>query len=99
VAGVEKLRQPEEIEPPYRVGEELADRERPRLAVAQEAEPLDRPRLLGLSARDVRQLGSAALGMLRGRPVDRQPGGEPEKAERTGHDERSAPPPGERDPR
>ena len=59
VVAVEKIRNPEEVEPPDRVGQELAERERPGLPVLQQPDPRDVRRRVGRIAADVRQLGSA----------------------------------------
>src|SRR3546814_14610557 len=67
VALGEEIGQPEQEHPPDRIGEELAERERPGLAVAQQLEPRDLAGGIGRIALDQREFGRAeAFGLARG---------------------------------
>ena len=94
----EELRQPEEEEPPDRVGEELAGGEGPCLPVAQQASPGDPDHRLDGVAADVGQFRRRDARVLLGPAVDRQPGGEPGEARRARDDERPPPAVSGRDP-
>src|SRR5947207_8049689 len=94
VFGVEKLGQPVQIEPPDRIREQLTGDDRPGLPEPEEANPWRARRvvwLAGLRRRRRRRRRRIA--------IQREPQGQPQKAERASHDERPAPSPGQGDPR
>src|SRR5258708_15208563 len=92
--GLEVIRQPEEEEPPYRIGDELRHDEGPRLPLAQRSEPAHGTtvgRFPIIVAFDQFPLdwrhALPALGSI----VERHPEGEPEEARQSGEDERPTP--------
>src|SRR3546814_3566702 len=88
VALGEEIGQPEQEHPPDRIGEELAERERPGLAVAQQLEPRDLAGGIGRIALDQREFGRAeAFGLARGE-IESEPGEQPDEAPHAGDDER-----------
>src|SRR5579863_5608598 len=77
---VEIARQPEQVEPPHRIGEKLAQRESPRLPIAQKPRPWE-VRVRGRN----RIRRSVRLAVAHGPP------GDPSRAECAGNQERSTP--------
>jgi hypothetical protein len=82
VVAVQEVRNPEQVQPPHGIGHELADRERPRLAVLQQHPPRHVHRRIGRIAADVRELGGADARVAVGPPAQRPPRQEPQETER-----------------
>ncbi len=98
--GVEELGQPIKIEPPDRVGQELARDEGPCLPVAQELPPGDlRSAGLWRIAEDVGPFRLPEAFLALGAFVEDEPEGQPDEAERRGGHERGRPAEGHRQPR
>src|SRR3546814_15980387 len=87
VALGEEIGQPEQEHPPDRIGEELAERERPGLAVAQQLEPRDLAGGIGRIALDQLEFGrAAAFGLARG-ALESEPGDQPAEAHHAADEE------------
>ena len=96
---VQESRNPEEIEPPDRVGHELADGEGPGLSELQEAEPADLALLIGRVGLDVGELGLSDGRVLTRGVIGKRPPDDPDKADGTRDDESPFPTPGDSNPR
>src|SRR3984957_5602523 len=91
IAGIEKLGQPIEIEPPDWVRQELRHRKSPQLTIAQESAKRYRVRRFdGIALNEV-QLGRSQSRVFRWFAVKGQPNEEPREADRTGSEERVGP--------
>src|ERR1044072_3241551 len=88
---VQKLRQPEEEEPPDGVCEELADGEGPRLPVTQQTRPRNLRRGLFGVTPYIGQLRTRQTRVLFRSAVEREPEDEPDEADRARQDERPTP--------
>src|ERR1700722_1304919 len=87
IAGVEKLGQPIEVEPPDWVRQELRHRKSPQLAIAQEPAQRDGARRFDGIALNVVQLGWSQARVFRWLAVKGQPKDEPNEAEGAGNEE------------
>ena len=96
---VEETRDPEEVEPPDRVGHELTNSKGPRLAELEQAEPTDLALLVGWIGFDMGELGRGDGRVFAGRVVGQGPPDDPGKADGTRDDEGPLPSPGDGDPR
>src|SRR5580700_2378161 len=91
IAGVEKLGQPIEVEPPDWVRQELRYRKSPQLAIAQEPSNRYGARRFDGIALNVVQLGWSQAGVFRRLAVKGQPNDEPRQADCTCRKERVGP--------
>jgi len=91
VVALEEVGHPEEIQPPDRVGEELADREGPGLPQGKHRRPGQRHDRLGRITVDVRQLRGGHARMLLGPPIAEHPPDHPDEAQQAGDQERPLP--------
>ncbi len=95
---VEKIRNPEEVQPPHRVGQELAERERPGLPIPQQSDPRDVLRRVWRITPNMRELCGPDRRMILGGAVQRNPEEQPDEAQRSRDDERPVPSPVQSDP-
>src|SRR6185503_22572 len=93
---VKKVRKPEEVHPPDRIGHELSDGKGPRLSMWQKPRPRHFNFGIWWIALDVLEFRPRKTRMLLGTSVKSQPRDEPQKPERPGEEKCSAPTPPDR---
>ena len=95
----EEIGHPEQIQPPNRIGHELADREGPGLTMPQQPCPGNPRDVLRRIAADVGELRLGQRGMVFGPAIERDPERQPHEADGAGENERPAPAVEQRDRR
>src|SRR6478672_5589376 len=88
---MQKVGDPEQVEPPDRIGSKLPDCERPRLAISQQREPRNADGRIRRVAPDEGQLFRADAWMRCWRPIEGPPDCQPQQAERASGDKGPVP--------
>src|SRR5258707_2289677 len=95
---LEKIGNPEEVEPPDGIGEKFADDEGVGLTVREERGPFDFADRFGRIGADVVELGCGYARMFVRFAVEEEPEDEPDESERAGEKKGGAPAPERRHP-
>src|SRR5262249_31524381 len=93
VSFIQKVRQPEKVNPPDRIGHELTEGEGPRLSVRYKFLPRNPSVRFDRVALDVSQLGGRHMRMLFRPPIKHKPTHKPQEPDRHGEHKRPLPSP------